>query len=143
MGSFMFSGLRRLGAIAIFVLEASSVSLQLLQVCINSPEESFLQKPVVISTLHSYVVVPIFVYCRFFVLPFIVQYSAIFESLDWIHQIEKVLSPGFGIVLYFFFNFMILAAFGLNFLYLKRLLYHPHVESIKRKKISARRNIQK
>jgi len=132
MASFMFSGLRRLGAIAIFALEASSVGLQILQVCINAPDGSLLQNPLLISTLHRFVVVPIFVYCRFFILPFIVQYSAIFESLGWIHQIEKVLSPGFGLLIYAVFNFMILAAFALNFIYLRRLLFHPYVENIKR-----------
>ena len=132
MASFMFSGVRRIGAIAIFVLEASSVGLQILQVCINSPKGSLLQNPKLISALHRFVVVPIFVYCRFFILPFIVQYSAIFESLEWINQIEKVLSHGFGIVLYMVFNFMLLAAFALNFIYLRRLLFHPYVENIKR-----------
>ena len=42
---YIFSGLRRLGAVGIFTLESSSISLQLLQVAINAPETSWLRQP--------------------------------------------------------------------------------------------------
>lgn len=127
---YIFSGLRRLGAVGIFTLESSSISLQLLQVCINSPETSWLRRPKVVKRLHRYLVVPSFLYCRFFVFPFIVWYSAAFESQDWLEQIEKVFMPGSAFVLYTLFNVMIAFIFGLNLVFFRRLLFHPHLQDI-------------
>ena len=78
VGAYLFSGLRRLGAVGIFTLELSSVFLQLLQVCIYAPENSRWRKPEVVI----------------FVLPFILWRSALFESQEWLEQIEKVFSLG-------------------------------------------------
>jgi len=58
-------------------------------------------------------------------MPFIVQYSAAFESTMWLQNIEHALTPGVGTVIYSFFNGTLLLAFGLNFIYLRRLLFHP------------------
>ena len=77
-----------------------------------------------------FVVLPIFVYFRFFVMPFIVQYSAALESSKWLQQIEHLLTPGCGMVIYFFFNGMLMIAFVLNLVYLRRLLFHPHVKEL-------------
>lgn len=129
--TYMFSGLRRLGAICIFVLEFSSMVLQLLQICINAPEQSRLKDVKLIRCIvHRFMAVPIFIYCRFFVLPFIVQYSALFESAMWLKQIEHALTPGVAMVIYMFFNGMLLLAFGLNLVYLRRLLFHPSLEAM-------------
>jgi len=73
--TYIFSGLRRLGAILIFALEMSSTMLQILQICINAPAKSRLRNPRTITWLHRFIVVPIFIYSRFFVLPFVVQVS--------------------------------------------------------------------
>jgi len=127
---YIFSGLRRLGAVGIFTLESSSISLQLLQVCINAPESSPLRRPKLIKRLHRYLVVPSFLYCRFFVFPFIVWYSAAFESQDWLEQIEKAFVPGSAFVLYVIFNLMISFIFGLNLVFFRRLLFHPHLQDI-------------
>jgi hypothetical protein len=75
--TYIFSGLRRLGAILIFALEMSSIMLQILQICINAPTKSRLRNPGTITFLHRFIVVPIFIYSRFFVLPFVVQVSTI------------------------------------------------------------------
>ena len=44
VSAYLFSGLRRLGSLGIFSLEFSSVFLQLLQVCIYAPEDSWLKQ---------------------------------------------------------------------------------------------------
>ena len=61
VGSYSFSGLRRLGALGIFTLEVSSVFLQLLQVCIYAPEESWWRRPNVIIFVHRFLTIPTFV----------------------------------------------------------------------------------
>jgi len=129
-GASLFSGVRRLGAIAIFALEASSLVLQLLQICINAPEGSRLRRPQTIRIVHRYMTIPIFVYCRLFVVPFIVLYSSLFESRDWIRQIERAMAPGCGALLYYFFNGLLIVVVGLNLVFLRRLLFHPHVRQI-------------
>eukprot|EP00557_Chaetoceros_sp_GSL56_P012783 CAMPEP_0176486914 /NCGR_PEP_ID=MMETSP0200_2-20121128/5832_1 /TAXON_ID=947934 /ORGANISM="Chaetoceros sp., Strain GSL56" /LENGTH=571 /DNA_ID=CAMNT_0017883667 /DNA_START=177 /DNA_END=1892 /DNA_ORIENTATION=+ len=128
--TYMFSGLRRLGAICIFVLEFSSMVLQLLQLCINAPEQSRLKNMTLIQFVHRFLAIPVFIYCRFFVLPFIVQYSAWFESTMWLKQIEHALAPGVAMVIYIFFNGMLLLAFGFNLVYLRRLLFHPSLAQV-------------
>ena len=128
--TYIFSGLRRLGAITIFALETSSMILQFLQICINAPETSAFRNDRMVKFIHHFLAVPVFIYCRFFIMPFIVQYSAAFESSMWLQQIEKAFQPGVGMVIYVFFNGMLLLAFGLNFEYLRRLLFHPFVTSL-------------
>lgn len=51
IGAYLFSGLRRLGVLGIFSLEFSSVFLQLLQVCIYAPENSWWRQPKVICDI--------------------------------------------------------------------------------------------
>jgi len=131
--TFFFSALRRLGSISIFALELSSLVLQLLQICINAPEKSKLQNPKVIKFVHHYLAVPVFVYSRFFVIPFVVQYSAIYESKVWLKQLEHALLPHVGTWIFWFLNFMLFSSFGLNFVYLRRLLFHPILEKISNK----------
>jgi len=130
MSSFIFSGSRRLGAIAIFALEVSSLFLQLLQICINAPEGSRLRRPRTIKIVHRFMTIPVFMYCRLFVVPFIVLYSAAFESKDWIRQIERAMAPGCGSLIYYFFNALLVVVVGLNLVFLRRLLFHPHVRQI-------------
>jgi len=130
ISAFLFSGSRRLGAIAIFALEASSLFLQLLQICINAPVGSRLRRPWTIKIVHRFMTIPVFIYCRFFVVPFIVLYSAMFESRDWIRQIERAMAPGCGALIYYFFNGLLLVVMGSNFVSLRRLLFHPHVRQI-------------
>ena len=87
---YTFSSLRRLGAITIFALELSSMMLQFLQICINAPKTSPIRNDRLIKFVHHFLAVPVFIYCRFFIMPFIVQHSAAFESAMWLQQIERL-----------------------------------------------------
>eukprot|EP00804_Cyclotella_cryptica_P001160 CCRYP_016996-RB/>CCRYP_016996-RB protein AED:0.10 eAED:0.10 QI:878/1/1/1/0.5/0.33/3/676/653 len=133
VGAYLFSGLRRVGALGIFTLELSSVFLQLLQVCIYAPEKSWWSQPRVVIFVHRFLTIPAFIYCRFFVLPFVVWYSAAFESQEWLDQIEKVFTRGWGQQIYFAFNSLLCLIFALNLVLFRRLLYHPHLRQIVRK----------
>ncbi len=123
IGAYLFSGMRRLCAVGIFTLELSSVFLQLLQVCIYAPEKSWLRKPRVARFVHRILTVPTFVYCRLIVLPFILWRSALFESHEWLEQIEKVFSPGWSDRLYVLFNGSLCLIFALNLILFRRLLF--------------------
>lgn len=134
IGAYLFSGLRRLGAVAIFTLEVSSVFLQLLQVCIYAPEHSWWRKPEVVLFVHRVLTIPTFVYCRLIVLPLVLWRSALFESQEWLEQIEKVFSPGWGERLYTVFNGLLCLIFALNLVLFRRLLFHPHMKQIVKQK---------
>jgi hypothetical protein len=130
IGAYLFSGLRRLGAVGIFTLELSSCTLQLLQVCIYAPERSILRKPEVVLFVHRILTIPTFVYCRLFVLPFVIWRSALFESHEWLEQIENVFSPLWAERLYAMFNGSLCLIFVLNLVLFRRLLFHPHLRQI-------------
>lgn len=130
LACYVFSGLRRLGALGIFTLESSSLTLQLLQVCVNAPEKSILRHPKFVKRLHRYIVVPSFLYCRFFVLPLVIWYSAAFESQDWLEQIERMFVPGSAMAFFVVFNGMFAFIFGLNLIFFRRLLFHPVLKDI-------------
>lgn len=129
-GAYIFSSLRRLGAVGIFTLEVSSAFLQLLQMCVNAPEGSRLRNPKFLRFFHRFVVVPTFVYCRFVVLPFVVWHSAAFESQAWLDQIERAFVTGAAITVYVFFNGLLAFIFGLNVIHFRRLLFHPHLKQL-------------
>mmetsp|Transcript_3173 Transcript_3173/g.3800 ORF Transcript_3173/g.3800 Transcript_3173/m.3800 type:complete len:129 (-) Transcript_3173:97-483(-) len=122
-----------------FTLEFSSIFLQILQICINSPDNSILRRPRVISVVHRYVVLPIFIYCRFLVFPKF-WYSAAFESEEWLDQIEKAFMPGSALVLYIFFNGLIMLIFGLNLVFFRRLLFHPLLNEMASQKMNVSRS---
>jgi hypothetical protein len=130
MTIFFFSALRRLGSISIFAQEVSSLMLQLLQICINAPETSILHRPKVIRFVHHYLAIPVFVYCRLFIIPFVVQYSAIFESTAWLRQIDHAFLPGCGNLIYYFYNGTLILTLFLNFIYLRRLIFHPYIKNM-------------
>lgn len=130
VGAYLFSGLRRLGAVGIFTLELSSVFLQLLQVSIYAPEHSRWRRPEFVRFVHRMLTVPTFVYCRLIVLPFVLWRSALFESQEWLDQIANVFSPGLAELLYTMFNGALCLIFALNLVLFRRLLYHPHLKQI-------------
>ena len=134
VGAYLFSGLRRLGAVGIFTLELSSVFLQLLQVCIYAPSNVFWSKPSVVIFVHRVLTVPTFIYCRLIVLPFILWRSALFESQEWLEQIEKVFSPGWARQIWLVFNLSLCLIFALNLVLFRRLLFHPHLKQIVKQK---------
>ena len=123
IGAYLFSGMRRLCVVGIFTMEMSGVFLQLLQVCIYAPEKSWLRKPRVALFVHRILTVPTFVYCRLIVLPFILWRSALFESHEWLKQIEKVFSPVWSERLYVLFNGSLCLIFALNLILFRRLLF--------------------
>ena len=122
---YLFSSLRRLGTIAMFSFDFSSWSLHLLQLCIN--DSSKRASPRSIRLLHKLVVIPLFCYSRFYIFPFVIGYSALEESQDWLKQLENMLVPGVarsvdGVFVISFCLIMIM-----NLVYFQRLLNHPHV----------------
>ena len=124
--SFLFSSSRRLGAIGIFALNVSSIALNLLHICINT-----VVTPSFIIGLYRYFVVPIFFYCRLFVMPFVVWYSIAFESKTWLIQLERGFnSNGLSIALYMFANFVMFITTTLQLVYARRLLYHPYIQKL-------------
>jgi len=141
--TYCFSSTRRLGAIAMFTFDASSLFLHLLQLGINAPKQQIESSsrriiptsPTSVRVLHRLIVVPAFCYARFYVFPFVVAYSALEESQDWLRQLENMLIPGTAHYIHGFFVVAFLLFLLMNFIYFWRLLHHPHVmEALTRQK---------
>jgi hypothetical protein len=128
-GSHLFASTRRLGAIGSFALDASSLSLHLLQLCINAPMTI---PPIYIKVLHRGLVIPLFVYCRFYVWPFVVWRSAMFESKEWLQQMESTLFPGIYRAMMYVFTCLTVILLGLNLVLFRRLVNHPHLQRVYR-----------
>lgn len=126
-GTYLFSSTRRLGAIAMFSFDASSLFLHLLQLGINAPPGSKRNSPTSIRFLHRVFVIPTFCYARFYIFPFVVGYSALEESQDWLRQLENMLVPGTAKFIHGFFVVAFLLFMGMNLVYFGRLLNHTHV----------------
>jgi hypothetical protein len=133
--TYLFSSTRRLGTIAMFAFDASSLFLHLLQLGINAPKQqgattsklTIPTSPASIRILHRVVVIPAFCYARFYVFPFVVAYSALEESQDWLRQLENMLIPGTAQYIHGFFVVAFLLFLVMNLIYFGRLLNHPHV----------------
>jgi len=128
LGTYLFSSTRRLGVIAMFSFDASSLFLHLLQLGINAPRQrtSWSRKSIMLI-LYRFLVVPAFCYARFYVFPFVVGYSAMEESQDWLQQLENMLMPGTAKFIHGFFVIAFLLFMLMNLVYFWRLLNHPHV----------------
>jgi hypothetical protein len=126
-GTYLFSSTRRLGAIAMFSFDASSLFLHLLQLGINAPHGSRRNSPTSIRSLHRVFVIPAFCYARFYIFPFVVGYSALEESQDWLRQLENMLVPGTAKFIHGFFVVAFLLFMGMNLVYFWRLVNHTHV----------------
>jgi hypothetical protein len=129
-GTYLFSSMRRLGAIGMFAFDISSWFLHLLQLCINAPYGSRRLSPSWIRFLHRGLVIPAFCYCRFYVFPFVIYYSALEESQDWLRQLENMLVPGSAKYIHGMFVVSFCLLLVMNFVYVRRLMYHPHVSDI-------------
>mmetsp|Transcript_36220 Transcript_36220/g.87688 ORF Transcript_36220/g.87688 Transcript_36220/m.87688 type:complete len:616 (-) Transcript_36220:119-1966(-) len=135
---FLFSSLRRLGAIGIFSFDASSWALHLLQLSINDSSQRV--TPFCIRLLHRVVVIPLFCFTRFYIFPFVIGYSALEESQDWLRQLENMLVPGIAKHIHGAFVVSFLVVMAINIVYFHRLLYHPHVqEALQRSKDGAKK----
>ena len=128
LGTYLFSSTRRLGAIAMFSFDASSLFLHLLQLGINAPRQQIgYSRKSMIQILYRFFVIPAYCYARFYVFPFVVGYSAMEESQDWLHQLENMLIPGTAKFIHGFFVIAFLLFMLMNLVYFWRLLNHPHV----------------
>lgn len=126
--SFLFSSSRRLGAIGIFALNVSSIALNLLHICINTSSTT----TTMIIGLYQFIVIPIFLYCRLFIMPFVVWYSIAFESKTWLIQLKHGFhSNGLSIALYTFANFVMFITTTLQLVYAHRLIHHPYIQKLK------------
>jgi hypothetical protein len=125
---YLFSSLRRLGVIAAFAFDFSSWFLHLLQICINVPNRSRHVSPFWIRMLHRGFVIPAFCYSRFYIFPFVIGYSALEESQDWLRQLENMLVPGLSKYFHGWFVVSFCLLMMMNLVYVRRLLYHSHVK---------------
>jgi TLC domain len=150
-GSHLFASTRRLGAIGNFALDASSLALHILQLCINAApihnnndekmrmrstrdrkgnNSNYSPQLLYIKILHRGIVIPLFVYCRFYVWPFVVWRSAMFESKEWLQQMESTLFPGIYRAMLYVFTGLVIILLGLNLVLFRRLVHHPHLQRV-------------
>jgi len=125
--SYVFSSLRRLGAIAMFALDMSSIALHLLQTCLNAPTDSVLSRPKVVKSVWALLVIPSFLYFRFWVWP-MVGYSAVVESEQWLTQLESTLVPGSAQWFRRTSQVWMALWMGFHAIRFKRLVFHPHIQ---------------
>ena len=126
-GTYIFSSLRRLAAIGMFAFDVSSWFLHLLQLCINAPAGTKRISPTWVWILHRGLVIPSFCYSRFYVFPFVIGYSALVESQDWLKQLEKMSIPGAAMYMRAVFAVWLSLFMIMNVVYVRRLMNHPHV----------------
>ena len=155
-GSHLFASTRRLGAIGNFALDASSLALHILQLCINAApihnnnnekmtirttryrkdnnsndnNSNYSPQLLYIKILHRGIVIPLFIYCRFYVWPFVVWRSAMFESKEWLQQMESTLFPGIYRAMLYVFTGLVIILLGLNLVLFRRLVNHPHLQRV-------------
>ena len=122
-GTYLFSSTRRLGAIGMFAFDFSSAFLHLLQLCINAPYEFRRISP---SRVRVFALIT-FCYSRFYVFPFVIGYSALEESQDWLRQLENMLVPGVAKYIHGMFVVSFCLLMIMNFVYFRRLINHSHV----------------
>ena len=126
---YIFSSLRRLGAIGMFAFDFSSIFLHLLQVCLNSNPNSYLRNSRYIRILLDWFVLPSFCYTRFVVWPAL-WWSATTEGNIWLQQFELTTVPGAALLLQSLWNISMIFFMAFNVVYFRRLLNHPHLRRI-------------
>jgi len=127
LGTFIFSSWRRLGAVAMFALDFSGVFIHFLQLFLFFPssnnEEDQTKTKAMAKIIHRYLVIPIFMYCRLFILPFVIWYSAVFESRKWLEQMEHLFFRGWGDTIFYTFNGLLFTLIILQLFLFQRLLF--------------------
>ena len=123
--AYIFSSLRRLTAIGMFAFDVSSWFLHVLQIAFT---RKWSKRKVL--WLHRYLVIPSFVYARFYVWP-ILWYSAIKESQNWFSQLENMLVPGSSLAIQALLNTVMVITMAMAIVYFKRLVKHPHLKRLK------------
>jgi TLC domain len=129
--AYIFSSLRRLGAIGMFALDVSSSFMHLLQIALNRSSTSSASHPRRaimrwIPWLYYGGVLPSFVGMRLCVWPRL-WYSATFESHSWFEQLERTLFPNSALVVKTTLHVWMVLVMYLTAVNLKRLYRHPHL----------------
>jgi hypothetical protein len=122
--AYLFSSLRRLGAIGMFALDISSCFMHLLQIALNKKSSGPPSRR--IALLYYWGVLPSFVGMRLCVWPRL-WYSATFESHSWFEQLERTLFPNSALVLKATLHVWMILVMYLTAVNLKRLYLHPHL----------------
>lgn len=129
--AYIFSSLRRLGAIGMFALDVSSSFMHLLQIALNRSSASSAPHRRRTATrwvpwLYYGGVLPSFVGMRLCVWPRL-WYSATFESHSWFEQLERTLFPNSALVVKATLHVWMVLVMYLTAVNLKRLYRHPHL----------------
>jgi hypothetical protein len=125
--AYIFSSLRRLGAIGMFAFDVSSSFLHLLQICTNAPEQSSWGKPAVVQRVYYLLVLPSYVVTRLMIWPML-WYSATFESEQWLRQFEHQLVPGSARILKGVMHVLMALLMLMTLVHFKRLCKHTQVQ---------------
>jgi hypothetical protein len=123
--AYIFSSLRRLGAIGMFALDISSCFMHLLQIALNKKASGSSSRW--IPRLYYGGVLPSFVAMRLCVWPRL-WYSATFESRSWFEQLERTLFPNSALVVKATLHVWMVLVMCLTAVNLKRLWWHPHLQ---------------
>ncbi|GKY94941.1 hypothetical protein MPSEU_000459000 [Mayamaea pseudoterrestris] len=125
--AYIFSSLRRLGAIGMFAFDVSSCFLHLLQICTNAPENSRWRRSEVVWRVYFLLVLPSYVVTRLVIWP-LLWYSATFESEKWLRQFEQTLVPGSARILKGVMHVLMSLLMLMTLVHFKRLCKHSHVQ---------------
>jgi hypothetical protein len=130
--AYVFSSLRRLGAIGMFAFDVSSWFLHLLQVCINAPDDSrWKLSRQALSRMYWWAVLPSFFVTRVLIWPAL-WWSVVSESDAWMTQLERTLWPGSADLLRGLLHAWAFVLLVLTAVYFRRLLNHSHLKGILR-----------
>lgn len=122
--AYVFSSLRRLGAIGMFACDVSGCFLHLLQILLNKASPRTARW---IPLLYYGGVLPSFVTMRLCVWPRL-WYSATVESHSWFLQLERTLFPNSALMLKCVLHVWMLLVTYLTLVGLRRLCRHPHLQ---------------
>ena len=125
--AYIFSSLRRLGAIGMFAFDVSSCFLHLLQICTNAPEHSWWRQPKVVGRVYYWLVLPSYIATRLVIWP-LLWYSATFESDKWLRQFEHQLVPGSARILKGVMHALMTILMSMTVIHFKRLCKHNQVQ---------------
>jgi hypothetical protein len=125
--AYIFSSLRRLGAIGMFAFDVSSCFLHLLQICTNAPENSWWKRADVVWRVYYVLVLPSYIVTRLIIWP-LLWYSATFESEKWLRQFEQTLVPGSARILKGVMHVLMSLLMMLTVVHFQRLCKHSHVQ---------------
>ena len=121
-GTFVLSSTRRLGMIAIFAMNGSQASIDMYHILITSEAKSPLLRPRVFKAVHFVLIILPFFYLRFYIIPFEIFRSVLYESQPYLLQIQQTTLPWTGDLLRLIFNTLLAGMLVHNLVYGKRIL---------------------